>query len=84
MIFNVYVFFGGARWGMGVNVVEVGVRVRVWGDSVVSQKGLTDRRAVGTGDRGHPGPSWANMGAFYGFIKLLTPCHPGHRKRSGT
>lgn len=37
---------------------------------------------MGTGDRGHPGPSWANMGAFYWFIKLLTPHHPVHRKRS--
>lgn len=37
---------------------------------------LTDKRAVGTGVRGHPGPSWANMGAFYWFIKLLTPLPP--------
>lgn len=42
----------------------------------VSQKVVTDRRTVGTGDRGHPGLLWPNMGAFYWFIKPLTPHHP--------
>lgn len=69
---------------VGEDVVGVGVSVRVWGDGCCQSEGLTDRRAVGTGDTGHPGPSWANMGAYYGFIKLLTPHHPVHRKRSGT
>ncbi len=77
MIFNVCGFWG------EVDVVGVGVSIRVWGDRACQSEGLTDRRAVGTGDRGHPGPSWANSGAFYGFIKPLTPHHPVHRKRSG-
>lgn len=77
MIFNAWL--SGGR----VDVVGVGVCVRLWGDRACQSEGLTGRRAVGTGDRGHPGPSWANMGAFYGFIKLLTPRHPLHRKCSG-
>lgn len=52
------------------------------GDRACQSEGLTDRQAVGTGDRGHPGPSWANVGGFYWFIKLLTPHHPVHRKCS--
>lgn len=31
---------------------------------------------MGRGDRGHPRPSWANMGSFYWFIKLLTRSPP--------
>lgn len=69
MIFNVCGFWG-------EDVVGVGVTIRVWGDRACQSGGLTDMRAVGTGDRGHPRPSWANLGAFYGFIKLLTPITP--------
>lgn len=70
-------------FGGGVDVAGVGVNVGLRGDRACQSEGLTDRQAVGTGDRGHPGPSWANMGAFYEFIKPLTPHHPVHRKCSG-
>lgn len=64
----------------GENVVGVGMCVRVWGDRACQSDRLTDRQAVGTGDRGHPRPS----GAFYGFIKPLTPHHSVRRKCSGS
>lgn len=69
--------------GVVVDVVGVGVSVRVGGDRACQSEGLTDRHTVGTDGIGHPGPSWANLEAFYGFIKLLTPHHPVHRKRTG-
>lgn len=39
----------------------------VWDDRACQSERLTDRQAVGMGDRGHPGPSWANMGPFMGL-----------------
>lgn len=36
------------------------------GDRTCQSEGLTDRQAMGTGDRSHPGPSSTNMGAFIG------------------
>lgn len=61
MIFNVCGFFG------GVAVVGVGVSVRVWGDRACQSEGLTDRRAVGTGDRGHSGLHGLTWGPFMGL-----------------
>lgn len=58
----------------GENVVGVGMSLRVRGDRACQSDWLTD------GDRGHPQPS----GAFYEFIKLLTPHHYAHRKCSGS
>lgn len=78
IIFNVWGLF----WeGVGGECTRSGRERR--GDRACQSEGLTDRRAVGTGDRGHPGPLWPDAGAFYWFIKLLTPHHPPHRKRSG-
>lgn len=72
-MFRVLGFF----WGEEADVVGVGVTLRGGGVTGACQSDvLTDKRAVGTGVRGHPGPSWANMGAFYWFIKLLTPLPP--------
>lgn len=58
MMFNVCGFGG-------EGVAGVGVSSMAWGDGCCrSNQGLTDRRPVGKADRGHPGPSWANMGPF--------------------
>lgn len=62
MIFNVGV--GGCAW-----------RGRV-GDRPCQSDCVTDRWAVGRGDRGHPRPSRPNTGFFYWVIKLLTPSPP--------
>lgn len=50
-----------------------GGRQGVGGDRACQSAGMTDRRAVGTGDRGHPGPSWANMGGLLWVYQTADP-----------
>lgn len=76
LMFRVLGFFGGEVGGGGCS--WSGCDPRGWGGvtGACQSDVLTDKRAVGTGVRGHPGPSWAKLGAFYWFINLLTPLPP--------
>lgn len=54
---------GWGAWGWG-------------GDRACQSDELTDRQAVGTGDRGHPGPSWPNTGVLLWFYQTADPPSP--------